>query len=113
MSTFKTIFSRYEKKYVITPQQYVQLMQRIGGRLRDDEYGKSTVCNIYFDTPDFRLIRAEGFAAPGYLPDALWERDPVRMAPQAGRQRWRLRTQPPSPFREFESCHSDHVKTTP
>ena len=58
MSTFKTIFSRYEKKYVITPQQYVQLMQRIGGRLQDDEYGKSTVCNIYFDTPDFRLIRA-------------------------------------------------------
>jgi len=58
MSTFKTIFSRYEKKYVITAQQYVQLMRLIGNRLRDDEYGKSTVCNIYFDTPDYRLIRA-------------------------------------------------------
>ena len=57
MQTFKTIFSRYEKKYVITPQQRQQLMARIGDRLREDDYGKSTVCNIYFDTPDYRLIR--------------------------------------------------------
>ena len=32
------------------------------------------------------------------------------LPPQAGRQRRRLRTQPPSPFREFESCHSDHFR---
>ena len=58
MTTYKTIFSRYEKKYVITPQQRDRLMQMIGDRLREDEYGHSTVCNIYFDTPDYRLIRA-------------------------------------------------------
>ena len=58
VSTFKTIFSRYEKKYVITPAQYEALLRLVGARLRDDEYGKSTVCNIYFDTPDYRLIRA-------------------------------------------------------
>ncbi|MBQ6092513.1 MAG: polyphosphate polymerase domain-containing protein [Clostridia bacterium] len=57
MKTYKTIFSRYEKKYVITPRQYHLLMLMIGDRLREDDYGKSTVCNIYFDTPDFRLIR--------------------------------------------------------
>ena len=57
MSTFKTIFSRYEKKYVITKQQYASLLALVGNRLREDEYGKSTVCNIYFDTPDYRLIR--------------------------------------------------------
>ena len=57
MSTFKTIFSRYEKKYVITKQQHDALMRLIGDRLCDDEYGRSTVCNIYFDTPDYRLIR--------------------------------------------------------
>ena len=58
VQTFKTIFSRYEKKYVLTGEQYVRLMQMIGPRLQDDAYGKSTVCNIYFDTPDYRLIRA-------------------------------------------------------
>ena len=26
-------------------------------RLRPDAYGKSTICNLYFDTPDYRLIR--------------------------------------------------------
>ena len=57
MKTYKTIFSRYEKKYVITPRQYMLLMQMIGSRLREDDYGKSTVCNIYFDTADYRLIR--------------------------------------------------------
>ena len=57
MKTYKTIFSRYEKKYVITPRQYCLLMAMIGDRLREDDYGKSTVCNIYFDTSDFRLIR--------------------------------------------------------
>ena len=58
VSTFKTIFSRYEKKYVITPQQRAELLSLVGDRLREDEYGESTVCNIYFDTPDYRLIRA-------------------------------------------------------
>ncbi len=58
LSTFKTIFSRYEKKYVITPQQQRALLMLVGDRLCADEYGESTVCNIYFDTPDYRLIRA-------------------------------------------------------
>jgi SPX domain protein involved in polyphosphate accumulation len=58
VSTFKTIFSRYEKKYVITPQQQAELLSLVGDRLREDEYGESTVCNIYFDTADYRLIRA-------------------------------------------------------
>ena len=30
MSTFKTIFSRYEKKYVITPQQQTALLAMVG-----------------------------------------------------------------------------------
>ena len=30
----------------------------MGGRMRPDIYGESTVCSVYYDTPDFRLIRA-------------------------------------------------------
>ena len=58
MGKFITVFKRCEKKYVLTSSQYRLLMSEIGDRLVDDEYRQSTICNIYFDTPDYRLIRA-------------------------------------------------------
>lgn len=58
MSSFKTIFSRYEKKYIITKDDMERLLEAIGNRFTPDEFGESLVCNIYFDTPDYRLIRA-------------------------------------------------------
>ena len=57
MPEYKTVFARFEKKYVITRAQKARLLALLGGRLTPDAYGQSTVCNIYFDTPDFRLIR--------------------------------------------------------
>lgn len=57
MAKFQTIFKRYEKKYLIDEEKAKLLLSRIEHRLSPDKYGKSTVCNIYFDTPDFRLIR--------------------------------------------------------
>ena len=51
------IFRRVEKKYLITEERRRELMDRIGERLCRDEYGQSTVCSLYLDTPDFRLIR--------------------------------------------------------
>ena len=57
MAKFQTIFKRYEKKYIISKDKAELLLSKIGHRLSPDKYGKSTVCNIYFDTPDFRIIR--------------------------------------------------------
>ncbi len=51
------IFKRYEKKYRITQKQAEELMLRIGDRILPDKFGKSTVCSLYLDTPDFLLIR--------------------------------------------------------
>ncbi|MBQ8496448.1 MAG: polyphosphate polymerase domain-containing protein [Clostridia bacterium] len=51
------IFKRTEKKYLLTEAQYLALMQKIGGALTPDAHGKSTVCNLYLDTPSFLLIR--------------------------------------------------------
>lgn len=51
------IFKRYEKKYLLTPAQYGSLMERLEGRVVPDEYGEYTICNVYFDTPEFDLIR--------------------------------------------------------
>ena len=57
MPYFKTIFSRYEKKYIISKSDREKLLLAIGDRFNTDEFGKSLICNIYFDTPDYRLIR--------------------------------------------------------
>lgn len=58
MAKFNSIFKRTEKKYRITLRQKQELMKAIGEKLLPDKYGESTVGNIYFDTEDYRLIRA-------------------------------------------------------
>lgn len=58
MGKNKDVFKRYEKKYLLNSVQYKLLMEAIKDELKIDEYGKCTISNIYFDTPDFKIIRA-------------------------------------------------------
>ncbi len=58
MSEYRSVFERYEKKYIISFSQKKRLLDRISDILLPDEFGESTLCNLYFDTPDYRLIRA-------------------------------------------------------
>lgn len=51
-------FKRYEKKYMLTPDQLTGMLAGINGHMRADEFGRYTICNIYYDTDDFQLIRA-------------------------------------------------------
>lgn len=51
-------FERRELKYRITDAQRAALEAVFGARMVPDEYGESTICNIYYDTADYRLIRA-------------------------------------------------------
>ncbi len=51
------IFKRYEKKYLISQDEYKRLMSVIKEHLVPDTHGKSTLCSLYLDTPDFLLIR--------------------------------------------------------
>jgi len=57
MGSNQMTFERYEKKYLLDEIQYKEFIKRTGGRIVPDEYGTTTICNIYFDTPDARLIR--------------------------------------------------------
>ncbi len=57
MSRFIYTFKRYEKKYLLNEIQRRELMCRLRERLQPDEYGESLICNLYYDTPDYRLIR--------------------------------------------------------
>ena len=51
------IFKRYEYKYMLTSEQKAKLLQLMEAYMRPDEFGRSTICNLYFDTPQYLLIR--------------------------------------------------------
>ncbi len=53
----ENIFKRYEKKYMLNKEQFELLLKRLADYMQTDSYGKHTICNIYFDTDDFELIR--------------------------------------------------------
>lgn len=57
MGQLEGTFKRYEKKYLINELKYRQLRQRLKDKLIVDDYGETTICNIYFDTPNHLLIR--------------------------------------------------------
>lgn len=57
MEAYQEVFKRYEKKYIIDGGTYEKLMQRLEKHFVSDKYGKSSVCNIYYDTPQHLLIR--------------------------------------------------------
>lgn len=65
-----TVFQRVEKKYRLTATQKDAFLSEFREHLVPDAYGKSTVCSLYLDTPDHRIIResidAKGFDKPAY-----------------------------------------------
>ncbi|MBR0374358.1 MAG: polyphosphate polymerase domain-containing protein [Mogibacterium sp.] len=57
MKSYQKTFQRTEKKYFATAEQYRELVRALDGLVAPDEYGQTEILNIYYDTPDFRLIR--------------------------------------------------------
>lgn len=53
-----SVFCRYEFKYLLTRQQHQAVMDAIRTHMALDQFGHSTICNIYYDTPAFSLIRS-------------------------------------------------------
>ena len=51
-------FERYEKKYFITPQQQEYLLFLMQSYIKADEFQNYPICNIYYDTDNWQLIRA-------------------------------------------------------
>ncbi len=54
---FKTVFKRYELKYMITREQQAKILKAMEPYMVPDKFGKSTIRNIYFDTDDYILAR--------------------------------------------------------
>jgi SPX domain protein involved in polyphosphate accumulation len=57
MDEYINIFKRIEAKYILSAGQYEELMKFLSEYVVPDEYFKSTICNLYFDSPDYSLIR--------------------------------------------------------
>lgn len=51
------VFERRELKYLIGTEQRRALEAAIRLRMEEDSHGRNTIMNIYFDTPDMRIIR--------------------------------------------------------
>ena len=51
------VFKRYEIKYLMSRRQRDAIVQAMEPYMSIDAYGHSSIRNIYYDTPNFRLIR--------------------------------------------------------
>lgn len=54
---YQSIFKRYEIKYMITLEQKQRMLKAMEPYMELDEYGRTVIRNIYYDTDHYRLIR--------------------------------------------------------
>lgn len=54
---YQNIFKRHELKYLITENQKKKIIENTKEYMKLDEYGKTIIQNLYFDTDNYRLIR--------------------------------------------------------
>ena len=57
MENTNYVFKRVEKKYLVPESKLKPLMNALSGYLEQEEYGQYTICNMYFDTDHYDLIR--------------------------------------------------------
>lgn len=56
-NTYISAFERVEKKYLMTKEQFERFLKRTNKLITLDQYGLHTICNIYYDTDTYDLIR--------------------------------------------------------
>ena len=54
---YQAVFKRYELKYLLTQEQKAKVLQAMEPYMALDQYGRTTIRNIYFDTDNYRLVR--------------------------------------------------------
>lgn len=52
-----TVMKRHEMKYLLNAEQTAYLRKCLKGHMVEDEFGKTSIESLYYDTPDYRLIR--------------------------------------------------------
>ena len=54
---YQSVFKRYELKYLLTREQKQKVLEAMAPYMELDQYGRTTIRNIYYDTDSFRLVR--------------------------------------------------------
>ena len=49
---------RVEMKYILTDSQVPEFVEKLKGHMEIDQYGLTSIASLYYDIPDYRLIRA-------------------------------------------------------
>ena len=57
MEPYQAVFKRKEVKYLLTEAQLAALRPALGAHMEPDAFAHSSIYNLYYDTPDDRLIR--------------------------------------------------------
>jgi len=63
--SYQAIFCRKEVKYLLDQGQLDALTPILAQHMAADEFAHSTISNLYYDTPDFRMVR-RSLAKPRY-----------------------------------------------
>lgn len=58
MGKLQNEFERYEAKYMLSPKQAEAIREALTVRAQEDTYGIYTISSLYYDTQDYRMIRA-------------------------------------------------------
>lgn len=54
---YQMTFKRYELKYLLNKKEKEEILLAMKPHMKLDDYGRTVIRNIYFDTENFRLIR--------------------------------------------------------
>lgn len=54
---YQAVFKRYEMKYLMTKNQRKAVLEAMLPYMKLDEFGHTTIRNVYFDTDNYRLVR--------------------------------------------------------
>ena len=54
---YRAVFKRHELKYLMDSEQAEAVQEALEEHLVPDRYWRSTVRNVYYDTPDYLLAR--------------------------------------------------------
>jgi len=53
----QNIFKRFEKKYLLTKNQYERLLEKLQGKILEDSYPHYSIYSLYFDNDSFSSVR--------------------------------------------------------
>lgn len=62
---YQTVFKRYELKYLLSQEQKQRILAAMEPYMALDQYGRTVIRNVYFDTDNYRLIR-QSIQKPAY-----------------------------------------------